>query len=120
MAKTLFDNKKHYDPGRLRHKIQFVQDTMIDDGYGGSIPGEAVILETFAGKEEPSQYTQNVLNAGQSTYNQFQYFIIRNRKGFIPVRDMRVVYGDSRYVVQGVSMLDDPCTFLKVLCVVAL
>lgn len=119
MSRKPYDNKKSYDPGRLRHKIQFIQDTMVDDGYGGTVPGQAVVLETWAGKEEPSTYTQSNLNAGKSDYDQFQYFVIRNRKGFMPEKDMVVMYGERKYIIRSVAMLDDPCTFLKLLCVVS-
>lgn len=113
------ENKFVYDPGRLRHKIQFYQDVATENTSGGTSVTETLILSTFAGKEEPSQYTQNGLNAGKSEYNQYHYFVIRNRSGFMPVKDMKLVYGDTRYIVQSVKMMDDPCTFLKVLCVVA-
>ena len=117
--KKPYENKKAYDSGRLRHKIQFIQDIATDDGFGGTTVTETVLLETWAGKEEPSQYTQNGLNAGRSVYNQYQYFVIRNRAGFMPEKDMRILYDENRYIVESVKMMDDPCTFLKVLCVVS-
>lgn len=123
--KKPYENKKSYDAGRLRHKIQFVEDITVDDGYGGTVVSSEVVLETWAGKEEPSSYTQNTLNAGKTTYSQYQYFIIRNRAGFMPAKDMRIVYdnnkgqGSQEYIIERVYMLDDPCTFLKVLCVVS-
>lgn len=119
LPKSPHDNKKHYDSGRLRHKIKFIQDVATDDGYGGSTITVTTVLETWAGKEEPSQYTQNGLNAGRSVYNKYQYFVIRNRAGFMPVKDMRIEYGVNKYIVERVTELDDPCTFLKVLCVVS-
>lgn len=114
-----YDNKKHYDSGRLRHKIQFIQDIATDNGSGGSTVTATPILETWAGKEEPSQYTQNGLNSGRSVYNEYHYFIIRNRKNFTPEKDMRIVFAGNTYVVERVTELDDPCTFLKVLCAVS-
>lgn len=112
-----YDNKKHFDPGRLIHKIQFMGDVAVDDGYGGSVVSEGVILETKAGKEEVSTYTQGQLNAGMTQYNNFQYFVIRNRKGFYPQKDMLINYNGYGYIIQSVKQLDDPCTFLKILCV---
>lgn len=114
-----YENKKAYDAGRLRHKIQFVQDIATDNGSGGTRLTEEVILETWAGKDDPSQYTQNGLNFGKTEYNTYQYFVIRNRVGFFPVKDMRIVYGEEKYIVQSVTKIDDPCTFLKALCVVS-
>lgn len=113
------DNKKHYDAGRLRHKIQFWQDVFVANNSGGGSVTPTLILETFAGKDEVSAYTQSALNAGRSEYKQFQYFVIRNRKNFMPVKDMKVLFGENSYIVETVKELDDPCTFLKVLCVVS-
>lgn len=120
LPKTPYDNKKHYDSGRLRHKVSFIQDIATPNGSGGTTLSESLLLETFAGKEEPSQYTQNGLNQGRSEYNQYQYFIIRNRQGFKPEKDMRLVHGTDKYIIQRVTELDDPCTFLKLLCAVSL
>ena len=119
LPKSPYDNKKHYDAGRLRHKIQFVEDVTVDDGYGGTTVSQSVILETWAGKEEPSQYTQNLLNSGKTDYETYQYFVIRNRAGFMPVKDMRITYDGLNYVITSVTKIDDPCTFLKVLCAVS-
>lgn len=117
MARTRHENKFHYDPGRLRHKIQFMGDVVTDDGYGGSNVSEGVILETRAGKDEVSAYTQAQLNAGMTQYNNLQYFVIRNRKGFFPKKDMLINYNGYGYIIQKVTMMDDPCTFLKILCI---
>ena len=114
----IFENKKAYDPGRLRHKISFVEQSIIDDGYGGTTVVETEILNTWAGKDEVSEYVQSQLNSGQSIYSQFQYFVIRNRKNFTPLKDMRIVFDGNKYTVRSVKQLDDPCTFLKILCVV--
>lgn len=119
LHKSPYDSKKHYDAGRLRHKIQFVEDVTVDDGYGGTTVSQNVILETWAGKEDPSQYTQNLLNSGKTDYETYQYFVIRNRAGFMPVKDMRITYDGLNYVITSVTKIDDPCTFLKVLCAVS-
>lgn len=117
-----YDNKKHYDAGRLRNKIKFFQDITTEDQYGGSQTTESLILETFAGKEEMSEYMKSQLLrisaeivGGTIPYNQLQYFVIRNRKGFFPAKDMKVEYNNIRYIVINCKELDDPCTFLKVL-----
>lgn len=111
-----YDNKKAYDAGRLRHKISFLQDVAVDNGYGGTSVSEVVLIQTWAGKDNPSEYTQNQLNAGRTDYTTFHYFIIRNRNGFTPERDMQIGYDGKRYIIQTVTQLDDPCTFLKILC----
>lgn len=115
-----YDNKRHYDSGRLRHKIDFIGEVISDDGFGGTILlPDQVLLSTFAGKDDVSEWVQAGLNAGQTNVNQYQYFVIRNRKGFYPAKDMLVNYGNEKYIVQSVKQLDDPCTFLKILCVVS-
>jgi len=111
------DNKSHYDAGRLRHKVQFLQDVVTDDGYGGSVVSGTLVLSTFAGKEDVSQYTINGLNAGQTQYYTYQYFVIRKRASFTPKKDMSMFYLGKSYIVQTVKELDDPCTFLRLLCV---
>lgn len=112
-----YDNKKKYDSGRLRHKVQFLVDVVTDDGYGGSFVANTLVLQTWAGKEEVSQYTLNGLNAGQTQYNYYQYFVIRKRTAFVPKKDIVMVFDGHSYIIQTVIELDDPCTFLKLLCV---
>lgn len=112
-----YDNKKHYDSGRLRHKINFLGDVVTDDGYGDSIVTGGFILSTWAGKDEVSTYTATGLNAGQTQYDRFQYFVIRNRKNFMPKKDMTLAYNGFLYIIREVRELDDPCTFLKLLCI---
>lgn len=119
-SKKPFENKFIYDPGRMRQKIQFWHDVVIDSGSGGSVVVPTLILSTFAGKEEVSIYTQGQFQSGQTNYNQMNYFVIRNRNGFYPVKDMTILFGDVRYIIITVTPLDDPCTFLNILCQVAL
>lgn len=117
MPGGLYDNKKHFDSGRLRHKVRFSQDVVTDDGYGGSYVSSSLVLSTWAGKEEVSQYTLNGLNAGQTNYLYYQYFIIRKRESFIPKKDIMMSFEGKSFIIQNVKELDDPCTFLKLLCV---
>jgi len=112
-----FDNKYHYDSGRLRHKVQCLIDVVTDDGYGGSFVSSSLVIQTWAGKEEVSQYTQSGLNAGQTQYNYYQYFIIRKRNGFTPRKDINLVFEGKLYIIQSVKEMDDPCNFLRLLCV---
>jgi len=114
-----YDNKKHYDVGRMRQKIEFWQDVVTDNPSGGSVVVPTLLLSTWAGKEEVSLYTQGQFQAGQTQYNKMQYFVIRNRKNFFPVKDMTIVHGSDRYTIMDVKLLDDPCTFLKIICQVA-
>lgn len=113
-----YNNKKVYDPGRLRNRVTFLEKRSIGDGYGGSVIDFTPVISTYAGKEKLSQYKQLIL--AQS--NQFQmevdtYFVIRNRKDFYPAKDMSIQTEDAMYTVYGVVEMDDPCTYLQVLCV---
>lgn len=113
-----YNNKKVYDPGRLRNKITFLEKKALNDGMGGSEIDFSPVVSTYAGKEKLSQYKQLML--AQS--NQFQmeiytYFVIRNRSGFYPAKDMVIQTENAQYTVYGVVQMDDPCTYIQVLCV---
>lgn len=112
-----FENKKAYDPGRLRHRINFFEEQGLDNGSGGTTVNEIILLTTFAGKEKINQYNQLALQAGASVFNGDTYFVIRNRKEFYPEKDMKIKFESENYVIHGVVELDDPCTFLQLLCV---
>lgn len=116
LNKTPYDNKKHYDSGRLRHKIVVTQDVVVDDGYGGSTVTHEVVLETFAGKEEVSEYTISNLVGDSTNYDRYQYLVIRNRNGFTPLKTMKIDFDGLSYNIIKVKEKDDPCTFLWLLC----
>lgn len=112
-----FDNKKHFDPGRMRHSIAIMNYAVSDDGFGGTTTTEQQILATKAGKEEVSDYKKSQLVAGFENYETAVYFVIRNRKNFYPDKTMHINYGPKTYTIISVKELDDPCTFLKILCI---
>ena len=112
-----FENKKAYDPGRLRHKIDFVQEVATDNGSGGTTVTTEIVLSTFAGKDKINQFNQMVIDAGATVFNGDTYFVIRNRNGFYPAKDMKVVNGEDSYTIHGVVDLDYPVTFIQMLCV---
>lgn len=112
-----YDNKKHYDPGRMRHSIAIMNYAVTNDGYGGTNVTEQQILATKAGKDEVSDYKKSQLVDGFTNYETAIYFVIRNRKGFYPDKTMHINFGTKRYTIISVKELDDPCTFLKILCV---
>lgn len=111
-----FDNKFDYDAGRLRHKISFYKVSQVDDGYGGTTSTETKILDTWAGKDKMSGYNQMAFDAGANVFNNDLYFVIRNRKDFYPKKDMIIKYKNNKYTILGVVEMDDPCTFLQLLC----
>lgn len=122
MAKP-YENKQRLDPGRLNHKIAFYRMTSVDDGFGGSVPTETLVLETKASRQRIStnsigESQQMVTDAGATAFNQDMYFIIRHRKGFFPQKNDKVVVDDAEeYTLNGIVPLDDPLTFIKLLCV---
>lgn len=115
------DNKHNFDPGRLGHKIEFFEQTSVDDGFGCVVVTETLVLTTKCSKAEVSlnaitQARQIGLIADETEFSQVQYFIIRNRKEFYPVKDMTVDVDGVRYVINGVQKMDDPVTYLRLLC----
>lgn len=111
-----FDNKKHYDSGRLRHKIVVKGDIVTPDGFGGSTVTHGTILTTWAGKERVSDYKLANLVGESTNYEKHQYFVIRNREGFTPLKTMKIEYNGLSYSIIRVDGLDDPVTFLWLLC----
>lgn len=123
MAKP-YENKHSVDPGRLNHKIAFYRMTSTDDGYGGSNISETLVLETKASRQRIAvtqamgESQQMVTDAGATAFNQDMYFIIRNRKGFFPQKNDKVVVdGTDEYTINGIIPLDDPLTYIRLLCV---
>lgn len=119
LPKQPYDNKKHFDAGRLTHPIAIMNYAVTDDGYGGTSVTEQQLLATKAGKDEVSDYKKAQLLAGYSNYDESIYFVIRNRKNFYPDKTMHINYAGETYTIISVEELDDPCTFLKILCVVS-
>lgn len=117
---TPYNNKKAYDPGRLRHKVKFKKQTSAPDGYGGTTVTEVIVLETFAGKEKVNQFNQMAIQAGATLFNKAMYLIIRNRKDFYPNKDMQIEFNGESYTLLGEPQeLDDPVTYLQLLCVLS-
>lgn len=113
-----FDNKKHYDSGRMRHVISFMQYVVGGDGSGGTSSTEPVLLyQTKAGKENVSTYKQAQIIEGFQNYQEVIYFIIRKRKQPLhyPTKNMMINYGVKSYTIIEVTELDDPCTFIRIL-----
>lgn len=115
-----FDNKYHYDAGRLRHSIAIMQDVVTDNGSGGSNISKEQVLQTWAGKEAVSDYKIANRIGDSTNYDKFQYFVIRNRSGFTPIKTMYVSFGAHIYSILEVKENDDPCTFLWLLCAVSI
>ncbi|NGM63503.1 phage head closure protein [Sphingobacterium sp. SGG-5] len=124
MAKKPYENKHFLDPGRLRHNIAFYRLTSTDDGYGGSDVSETLLCETKASKQRIStsqslgESQQMVTDAGATAFNQDMYFVIRHRKGFFPKKNDKVIVdGSEEYTINGIIPLDDPLSYIRLLCV---
>lgn len=114
-----YENKRDVDPGRLRHVIQFSEQNTTDDGYGGTTVTDVVVLTTKAAKEKvnmSSRDAQLALQAGVSEFVKLQNFIIRNRAGFYPTKDMTATVDGDKWTILGVTELDDPEKFTRLLC----
>lgn len=110
------ENKKFIDPGQLRHTLIFTIETATDNGSGGTTVLEQTLLNTKGAVKEISQYNQMALQAGATVFNGDKFFIIRNRDGFYPSKVMKIINDGIRYTIHGVIPLDDPCTFIQILC----
>jgi len=118
--KKPFENKKQYDPGRLTSKIDFVTYTTEDNGSGGTNETETILLSTWAGKDKVSDYNQMAIQAGATIENKPTYFTIRNRNNFYPNKTMAVKTSDGlRWEILGIVDLDNPVTYIQMLCVLS-
>jgi len=106
-----------YDPGRMVHKIHFVLEAGTDDGFGGTTVEDTVLLSTWAGKDRVNPYNPLVIQAGITNFDESIYFVIRNRNGFFPTKIMKIKFNDALYTIMGEPVkLDEPCTFISILC----
>lgn len=110
------ENKKFIDPGQLRHTLIFTEEQATDNGSGGTTVMEQTLLETKGAIKPISQYNQMVLQAGATVFNGDVFFIIRKRNNFYPSKTMKVDNKGIKYTIHGVIELDDPCTFIQILC----
>jgi SPP1 family predicted phage head-tail adaptor len=81
--------------GKFDQKIQFVRDGKVSDGAGGYIPGEILILETFAAIEQLAQSRQ--IEQVQLQLPSTWRVSIHARKDFTPEVGMRVKWSGEKY-----------------------
>lgn len=119
-GKKPYENKRDVDPGRLRHVAQFYEQQAVDDGYGGTTVTDVLVLTTKAATESVNSYTwENQLgldSAGLSQFRQLQVYVIRNRTGFYPQKDMSLVADGRDWTILGTLPMDDPEKFTRLLC----
>jgi SPP1 family predicted phage head-tail adaptor len=108
---------KVYDPGRLRFKIDFYAEDYTDNDSGGQVVNPALILSTFAAQEDIREGNQAALEAGATVFNQDCFFIIRHRKDFYPSKGMEVHEGQNVYKIEGITPLNQPISYIKLLCI---
>lgn len=91
--------------GRYDQKIMFVTEGQEADGYGGTIPTDIEILETFASIEQVTQTrTIEQMQIGlPATYR----VSVMYRQSFIPTKDMRIVWRDVKYNITTVPEVNN-------------
>lgn len=112
-----YNNKSNYDPGRFRFTLNFYQEVTTISDDGSQWVNFTPLLCTKAVQEPLREGSQIAINAGASILNQDCYFVIRNRCGFYPEKDMIVLCGNQGYVINAVIPLDVPVNYIKLLCV---
>lgn len=85
---------------RDRHKIEFYVSTNLPDGYGGTIPGEALFWSTYA-TVKPLKSSRD-LEANQVVLKGGYEFLIRYRKDKTPSSNMTIHFKGRVFTIQGV------------------
>lgn len=116
-----FENKKDIDAGRLRDKVVFEKETYVPDQWGGGSVELTTVLSTVGLKENVSlnalgQMQQLGIIGGESDFTSSVYLTIRKRNGFAPEKDMQIKINGMQYTFRGFLPLDEPTTFIKILC----
>lgn len=120
-AKAKFENKTFLDPGRFRYNISFYEQVAnIDLQFGDQTPVETLSLQTRAIMERietrpASVYNQLFISAGMTINAGDLYYVIRNRQGWVPKKDMIAVVSDVRYKIRGIIPQDQPINYWRLL-----
>ena len=111
-----FANKSNYDTGRFRYMLDFKLLVATDDGAGGTTQTKITVLSTKAVREKLSEHNQLAIAAGASYLTNDCFFVIRNRPGFYPTKDMQIVCAGDTYTLRAFIEIDVPVKYLKLLC----
>lgn len=85
--------------GDLSQRIAIYENNQVSDGYGGTIPNDAVYWSTFAKVEQlRSSRTQE---ANQSPMKQVFSFTVRYRNDKQIQNDMLLKWRNQYYIIQG-------------------
>lgn len=117
MARKRFENKTNLDPGRLRSKVEFFEESTVDDGWGGVIVTTVSVLVTRGARVKISESSQMAIEAGASVFNQDTYLMIRKRNDFTPMKDMQIEIDGVQYTVRAIIPIDEPQNYWKLLCI---
>lgn len=86
--------------GKYDQKVSFISYQLVSDGYGGTIPTETELLQTFARVRQ--------LGSGDRTesldliLSQSYQVSIQVRQGFVPTTAMMIKYRNVNYKITGV------------------
>lgn len=115
MARSIFENKSHYDPGRFNHELNFMRTTSVKSTSGGSTPTTSLAFYTRAVKEQIREGSQISVAYGVSSINNDAIFVIREKAG-TPIKSMQIFEGSTVYEIAGIIPLNDPVSYYKVVC----
>jgi len=107
---------KPLDPARLRHKVTFVRELAMPDGYGGHTMQVTKLLQTWAAKDQVKDASQLAINAGLSAMNEDAVITIRHRAEFQPAKDMQVKEGARQYVIKAYEPVGEPVAYWRISC----
>lgn len=117
----IYNNKSNYDPGRFRYKVTFRQQVTVSDGSGGSHVNTEDIITTFAVREIISRrpnFEGDTIIAGDASILEGDWnFIIRNRSGFFPTKEMFLICEGITYTIRTIQEIDEPTNYIKLLAV---
>ena len=84
--------------GKYDQKVSFVSFGQVSDGYGGFIPAESVVLDTFASVKQMKG--ANSLEDAQLKFPQTMVFYVQQRAGFYPDTSMQINYQLNQHVIK--------------------
>jgi hypothetical protein len=109
-------NVTTYDPGQFRYKVLFTERQVGSDESGGQDIQNVPVLQTFAVREKIREGATLAVTAGLTNLNRDCVFVIRHRIAFYPSVDMTVTTNSETYTIVGVYEVNEPVTYLKVVC----
>jgi SPP1 family predicted phage head-tail adaptor len=110
---------KKIEPADLKHRVSFLQEGPIPDGYGGTTLGLVQVLSTWCAIEPQSTGLSynDLLNvvAGSVQLERDIVLKIRARNGFTPAKDMQFDVEGKRYMVTSFQDIDEPVRYVRII-----